>query len=124
VALRFGNLCMDHKILYGTRVNKQTNKLIIRICSEDWEKANIKWKNGDDQIEYNQLRYFKFLPHESNGRLKDKVTIPNIPLIVIIAFNYKLKVFNSVVLDDPRKTVYKKVNRGSQETDPSQVYFG
>jgi hypothetical protein len=81
VALRFGNLCMDHKILYGTRVNKQTNKLIIRICSEDWEKANIKWKNGDDQIEYNQLRYFKFLPHESNGRLKDKVTIPNIPLI-------------------------------------------
>jgi hypothetical protein len=29
-------------------------------------------------------------------------------------------------LDDPRKkvTVYKKVNRGSRETDPSQVYFG
>jgi hypothetical protein len=24
----------------------------------------------------------------------------------------ELKVFNSVVLDDPRKTVYKKVNRG------------
>jgi hypothetical protein len=24
VALRFGNLCMDHKILYGTRANKQT----------------------------------------------------------------------------------------------------
>jgi hypothetical protein len=35
-----------------------------------------------------------------------------------------LKVFNSVVLDDPRKTVYKKVNKGWQETDPSQVYFG
>jgi hypothetical protein len=35
-----------------------------------------------------------------------------------------LKVFNSVVLDDPRKTAYKKVNRGSRETDPSQVYFG
>jgi hypothetical protein len=35
-----------------------------------------------------------------------------------------LKVFNSVVLDDPRKTVYKKVNRGSRETYPSQVYFG
>jgi hypothetical protein len=34
-----------------------------------------------------------------------------------------LKAFNSVVLDDPRKTVYKKVNRGSRETDPSQVYF-
>jgi hypothetical protein len=25
VALRFGNLCMDHKILYGTHVNKQTS---------------------------------------------------------------------------------------------------
>jgi hypothetical protein len=36
----------------------------------------------------------------------------------------KLKVFNSVVLDDPRKTVYKKVNRGSREADPSQIYFG
>jgi hypothetical protein len=35
----------------------------------------------------------------------------------------ELKVFNSVVLDDPRKTVYKKVNRGSRETDPSQLYF-
>jgi hypothetical protein len=35
---------------------------------------------------------------------------------------HQLKVFNSVVLDDPRKTVYKKVNRGSRETDPSQVY--
>jgi hypothetical protein len=34
-----------------------------------------------------------------------------------------LKVLSSVVLDDPRKTVYKKVNRGSLETDPSQVYF-
>jgi hypothetical protein len=31
VALRFGNLCMDHKILYGTRVNKQTtNKPVIQ----------------------------------------------------------------------------------------------
>jgi hypothetical protein len=38
--------------------------------------------------------------------------------------NKKLKVFNFVVLDDPRKTVYKKVNRGSLEIDPSQVYFG
>jgi hypothetical protein len=37
---------------------------------------------------------------------------------------YYLKVFNSVVLDDPRKTVYKTVNRGSRETEPSQVYFG
>jgi hypothetical protein len=32
-------------------------------------------------------------------------------------------VFVSVVLDDPRKTVYKKVNRGRREIDPSQVYF-
>jgi hypothetical protein len=35
-----------------------------------------------------------------------------------------LKVFNSIVLDDPRQTVYKKVNRGCRETDSSQVYFG
>jgi hypothetical protein len=37
-----------------------------------------------------------------------------------------IKVFNSVVLDDPRKqcTNDKNVNRGSRETDPSQVYFG
>jgi hypothetical protein len=33
-------------------------------------------------------------------------------------------VVNSVVLDEPRKTVYKKVNRGSRETDSNQVYFG
>jgi hypothetical protein len=29
-------------------------------------------------------------------------------------FRWDVKVFNSVVLDDPRKTVYKKVNRGSR----------
>jgi hypothetical protein len=35
-----------------------------------------------------------------------------------------LKVFNFVVYDDPRKTVYKKVNRGGRETAPSPVFFG
>jgi hypothetical protein len=44
----------------------------------------------------------------------------------LMEFLLLLKVFNSVVLDDPRKTVYKKVNRAEVvgETDPSQVYIG
>lgn len=51
------------------------------VFQEDWYKDNIKWKNGDSSIEYNQLRQFKFIPDESNGKLRDKVTIPNIPMI-------------------------------------------
>jgi hypothetical protein len=47
-----------------------------------------------------------------------------IALITFVVVVVVVKVFNSVVLDDPRKTVYKNVNRGSRETDPSQVYFG
>ena len=49
---------------------------------ELWFKDNIKWKNDDNLIEYNQIKSFKFLPLESNGKLRDQVTVPNIPMIV------------------------------------------
>jgi len=51
------------------------------VFSDEWEKTDIEWKDNDESIEYNQLRYFKFLPNESVGRLRDQVTIPNIPMI-------------------------------------------
>lgn len=51
------------------------------VFTDDWQKSNIEWKNGDNSIEYNQLRYFKFLPKESKGQLRDQVVIPNIPMI-------------------------------------------
>ena len=47
-----------------------------------WKKSNIEWKDGDNSIEYNQLRNLKFLPKESKGQLRDQVIIPNIPMIV------------------------------------------
>lgn len=51
------------------------------VFQEDWVKDNIKWKNDDKSIEYNQLRTYKFLPKESTGRLRDTVTVPNIPMM-------------------------------------------
>jgi len=48
----------------------------------NWEKSDIEWTDNDESIEYNQFRYFKFLPRESNGQLRDNVIIPNIPMIV------------------------------------------
>ena len=53
---------------------------------ETWVKDDIEWKNDDNIIEYDQLRYFKFLPKSSNGKLKDTVTVPNIPMIVSDCF--------------------------------------
>ena len=66
---------------------------------DEWEKTDIEWKDNDESIEYNQLRYFKFLPNESVGRLRDQVTIPNIPMIVstttIIQIEFKLFFFKN-----------------------------
>ena len=55
---------------------------IMNNFRELWYKDGIKWKNDDNLIEYNQVKSFKFLPSESNGKLRDQVTVPNIPMIV------------------------------------------
>ena len=52
------------------------------VFTDTWEKDNVQWKNGDDSIEYSQLRYFKFKPGPSKGQLRDEIIIPNIPMIV------------------------------------------
>lgn len=54
------------------------------VFTDDWYKEKIRWKNGDKSIEYNQLRSFKFVPSESKGRLRDMVTVPNIPMIAAL----------------------------------------
>jgi len=54
------------------------------VFQEDWVKDNVEWRDGDSKIKYNQLRYFKFLPKESKGKLRDVVTIPNIPMIAAL----------------------------------------
>jgi hypothetical protein len=59
-----------------------------------------------------------------NNNKNNKAEAKPFELEELVGNKQKLKVFNSVVLNDPRKTVYKNVNRGSRETDPSQVYFG
>jgi hypothetical protein len=52
VALWFGNLCMDHKILYGTRVNKQTNKQTNKVQTNKHQPCikQIKKYHGNSYI--------------------------------------------------------------------------
>ena len=71
-------------LFYASLANTTLYSKIIQflLFRDDWQKSNIEWKNGDNSIEYNQLRYFKFLPKESKGQLRDQVVIPNIPMIV------------------------------------------
>lgn len=54
------------------------------VFSEHWEKSNVRWKDGDTKVEYGQKRFYKFKPQLSNGRLRDVVTLPNIPLITAL----------------------------------------
>merc|ERR1712012_170467 len=54
------------------------------VFTDKWEKDNVQWKNGDDSIEYSQLRYFKFKPGPSKGQLRDEIIIPNIPMITAL----------------------------------------
>ena len=78
---------------------------------ELWFKDGIKWKNDDNLIEYNQIKSFKFLPSESNGKLRDQVTVPNIPMIVSCTFLF----FNS-------RTVSNSANAPAEfEIDTSRL---
>ena len=70
-------------VFYGRpHVGKNDYLKIMNNFRELWYKDGIKWKNDDNLIEYNQVKSFKFLPSESNGKLRDQVTVPNIPMIV------------------------------------------
>ena len=66
--------------------NRSMTNFFKPFSREDWVKDNVEWRDGDSKIKYNQLRYFKFLPKESKGRLRDVVTVPNIPMIVSVQF--------------------------------------
>lgn len=55
------------------------------VFTDQWVKENVDYKNGDENMEYSQLRYFKFKPKESKGQLRDEVIIPNIPMITALS---------------------------------------
>ena len=63
-------------------ISFNNNLTLFENARNNWEKSDIEWTDNDESIEYNQFRYFKFLPRESNGQLRDNVIIPNIPMIV------------------------------------------
>ena len=74
------NLTNPDEFLQGAKPRYQ--EIGPYVFTDTWEKDNVQWKNGDDSIEYSQLRYFKFKPGPSKGQLRDEIIIPNIPMIV------------------------------------------
>lgn len=78
------NFTNSDEFLKNSNVKPKLQELGPYVFQELWFKDNIKWKNDDNLIEYNQVKSFKFLPSESNGKLRDQVTVPNIPMIAAL----------------------------------------
>jgi len=78
------NFLNADEFLADSSVKPKLQELGPYVFKETWVKDDIEWKNDDNIIEYDQLRYFKFLPKFSNGKLKDEVTVPNIPMIAAL----------------------------------------
>jgi len=78
------NFVNSEEFLKDSSVKPKLVEMGPYVFKETWVKDDIEWKNDDNIIEYDQLRYFKFLPKSSNGKLKDTVTVPNIPMITAL----------------------------------------
>merc|ERR1711935_54489 len=78
------NFVNSDEFLKDSSVKPKLEELGPYVFKETWAKEDIEWKNDDNIIEYDQLRYFKFLPNLSEGKLRDEVTVPNIPMIAAL----------------------------------------
>jgi len=78
------NFTNSDEFLANGNVKPKFQELGPYVFQEVWIKEDIKWKDDGSSIEYHQTKSYKFLPAESNGKLRDQVTVPNIPMIAAL----------------------------------------
>lgn len=52
------------------------------VYRQKWQKENVRWFDGGEEVEYEQTKTFHFAPDLSVGTEDDIVTLPNVPMIV------------------------------------------
>lgn len=63
---------------------------IVIFCREDMEKVNVMF-HDNGTVTYQHNKILKFVPELSTGDKYEKLTVPNIPLLVgssLIAWNF------------------------------------